>query len=117
MTGITLNESLDCPDFSGDRSCVSSSEASGPRCCRTNQSFLGLAVYYVFVFWGHTQVSDPLTGVRRFGWTSWCYQNTWEEKPQDPMVPTWADGACSKWNSYTKVAWPFLVSRLRNLGK
>lgn len=65
MTGITLNESLVCPDFSGDRSCVTSSEASGPSCCRTNQNFLGLAVYYVFVFRGHTQVSDPLTGIRR----------------------------------------------------
>lgn len=49
--------------------CVSSAEASGPRCYRTNQSFLGLAVY-VFVFRGHTQVSDPLTGVRRLMWSS-----------------------------------------------
>lgn len=59
-----------CPDFSGGQKAVSSSEASGSHCCRTNQSFLGLAVYYVFVFRGHTQVSDPLTGVRRLVWTS-----------------------------------------------
>lgn len=52
----------------GTEGCVSSSEASGLRCYRTNQSFLGLAVYALSS--GDTPKFLILTDVIRFVWTS-----------------------------------------------
>lgn len=69
MANIILNESLSALISVGDKRLCVIIRSKWPPLHRTNQSYLGLAVY-VFVIRVHTQVSDPLTDVIRLVWTS-----------------------------------------------